>query len=143
MGSLGLLVVGSSIWMAMDSSRLGYDKRDIRGLAAVGPTGWLLAGLFLWVVAFPLYLFKRNELKAAGERRRQALFGEQAPGVTLHLPPAPAFWQAPGPGPNANSPRPLGSEDADVADQIVKLAQLRESGILSDEEFQRGKSRLL
>lgn len=69
-GVMGLVVLGTSIWMAVDASQLGYDKRDLRGLGAMGPTGWFLAGILLWIVAFPLYLVKRGELKAAGDRRR-------------------------------------------------------------------------
>jgi hypothetical protein len=96
-GLLGLVVLGSSIWMAVDASQLGYDKRDVKGLAAMGPAGWLLAGLLLWIVAFPLYLIKRPELKAAGERRRQwALGGGGPPALPGQVPYGqPPYGQPP------------------------------------------------
>lgn len=86
------MVLASAIWMGVDASALGYDKRDIRGLAAIGPAGWFFCGLFFWIVAFPLYLIKRESLKAAGERRRAML---QA-GMPPHMPlPAPGQSHAP------------------------------------------------
>lgn len=68
MALLYLLVIGTSIWMAYESSSFGYKKEDIKGLAAMGPMGWLVAGLFLWIVAFPVYLASRAKLKAAGAK---------------------------------------------------------------------------
>ena len=32
-GQIQVRVLASAIWMAVDSSQLGYDKRDVRGLA--------------------------------------------------------------------------------------------------------------
>lgn len=85
-----LIVLATSIWMAVDSSQLGYDKRDIGGLAGMGPAGWLLSGLLLWIVAFPIYLLKRPQLKAAGlARRLRAQAGHCA------LPPSPYGRYAP------------------------------------------------
>lgn len=90
---MGLVVLATSIWMAADASKLGYDRRDVRGLAAMGPVGWFFCGLLLWIVAFPLYLIKRPELKAAGEQRRRGLLGGYGPPGMI----AGAPWQgAPG-----------------------------------------------
>ena len=70
-GLFGLVVLATSIWMAVDASNIGYDKRDVTGLGAMGPAGWLISGLLLWIVAFPLYLISRPGLQAAAARRRQ------------------------------------------------------------------------
>lgn len=59
------IVIGTSLWMAYDAHQIGYDKKDVKGLAGMGPAGWLFAGLLLWIVAFPLYLANRGKLKAA------------------------------------------------------------------------------
>ena len=59
------IVIGTSIWMAFDAKQIGYDKKDVKGFAGMGPAGWFFAGLLLWIVAFPLYLASRNKLKAA------------------------------------------------------------------------------
>jgi hypothetical protein len=69
---IGLVVLGTSIWMAVEASSFGYKKEDVKGLAAMGPAGWFFAGLLLWIVAFPLYLAKRGDLKAAGELRKKS-----------------------------------------------------------------------
>lgn len=59
------LVIGTSLWMAFDAHQIGYDKRHVKGIAAIGPVGWFFAGLLLWIIAFPLYLASRSKLKAA------------------------------------------------------------------------------
>jgi hypothetical protein len=94
-GFMWLVVVGTSIWMAADAAQIDYDKRDVRGLGAMNPVGWFFAGMLLWIVAFPLYLFKRGELKAAGERRKQLMAS-----MPHQLPPAPRpedAWNGPNP----------------------------------------------
>lgn len=101
-------LLAASIWMYRDASRLGYDKRDLRGLHAIEPWGWLLGGLFLWPVTLPLYLMKRGELKAAGERRRR-LFGGPATGQRPH---------------GAHDASPLNDEQ--VAQGVATLARLRD-----------------
>ena len=98
---MSLVALATAIWMAVDSSQLGYDKRDVRGLAAMGPAGWFICGLFLWIIAFPLYLVKRAELKDAGERRRAAL----AAGMPAYLPlPPPGQPMVFGPPPGYGAP---------------------------------------
>jgi hypothetical protein len=151
---MGFVVVGTSIWMAADAAQIDYDKRDVQGLAAMGPVAWLFAGLLLWIVAFPLYLIKRGELQAAAARRRQLMAAGAMPN---HLPPAGpripgATTGAQGPammptGPGPYSPpaaQPAGSIDlAEAVRQIEKLDELRRSGILTDAEFQQKKTEIL
>lgn len=67
---LCVVILGSALWMGFEASSFGYDKRDIKGLAAMGPAGWFFAGLLLWIVAFPLYLASRSKLRVAGEARK-------------------------------------------------------------------------
>lgn len=64
-----LIILATSLWMAFDARSLGYDKRDIKGIAGMGPVGWFFAGLLLWIVAFPLYLASRGKLRKAGDQR--------------------------------------------------------------------------
>lgn len=59
------IVIGTSLWMAFDAHQIGYDKSRVKGMAGMGPAGWLFAGLLLWIVAFPLYVAKRGQLRAA------------------------------------------------------------------------------
>jgi hypothetical protein len=146
---MSLLVLGSSIWMAVDASQLGYDKRDIRGIAAMGPAGWFLCGLFLWIVAFPLYLIKRPELKAAGDARKKGLVGGPPGFLPPHgYPPPQGYPQAhayPPPqgypqGPRAQAPT-MSTED--VARSIEKLGEMRAKGLLTDAEFEQQKAQVL
>ncbi len=101
-GIMGLVVLASSIWMASDAARIGYDKRDIRGVAGMGPVGWLVCGLFLWIIAFPLYLIKRPELIAAAERRRLGLTGPSG----MLPPPYPQQGYPQPPYPQQSYPQP-------------------------------------
>jgi len=58
-----LLVIVTSIWVFVDAKKIGVQKGQVKGLADLGPASWLFACLLLWIVAFPLYLIKRPELK--------------------------------------------------------------------------------
>jgi len=77
MASLILLVViGTSIWVAIDASNLGAPRDRNLGVAGSSPIAWLLACLLFWIVFFPLYLAKRGKIRAAGQDYRSG--GTQA-----------------------------------------------------------------
>jgi DNA-directed RNA polymerase subunit M/transcription elongation factor TFIIS len=40
-------------------------------------------------------------------------------------------------------PEPLGKKEKDIADQLARFAELRKNGIISEEEFQTAKRKLL
>ena len=58
-----LIVIGTSVWVYLDAKKIGVRKGLVKGLADLGPGQWLIVCLLLWIVAFPIYLFKRSELK--------------------------------------------------------------------------------
>lgn len=60
-----LLVAGSSLWMAIDSSHLGGYRSGASGVAGTHPLMWFLAGVLLWIVAFPVYLSARPRMMVA------------------------------------------------------------------------------
>jgi hypothetical protein len=60
----GLVVIATSIWVFIDARKIGVRKELVTGMANLSPVGWLLASLLIWVVAFPLYLAKRETLRA-------------------------------------------------------------------------------
>ena len=60
---LPIIVVGTSIWVAVDASTIGVKKGQLTGVANMGPAGWFFVCLLLWIVGFPFYLAKRGELK--------------------------------------------------------------------------------
>nr|MCH9688257.1 hypothetical protein [Deltaproteobacteria bacterium] len=80
-----------AVLMAVDASSLGYDKRDVHGMAKLSPGEWLLLGLLVWFFAVPLYLVKRGELAAAGERRRRWMVTGQV-SRALAASPGPRAW---------------------------------------------------
>jgi hypothetical protein len=57
------IVIGTSIWVLLDARAIGIKRGQIKGLANMGPVGWFLASLGMWIIAFPLYLAKRNEFR--------------------------------------------------------------------------------
>ena len=59
------MVIGTSLWVLFDSVSIGVKKGGIKGFFDMGPAGWFFSCLLLWIVAFPVYLAKRNEYKQA------------------------------------------------------------------------------
>lgn len=57
------LVIGSSIWVGVDARSIGVRRGLTTGAFDMSPLGWALACFFLWIVSFPCYLAKRNDLK--------------------------------------------------------------------------------
>ena len=62
------IVVGTSIWVFIDAKQIGVKKGQVKGLADLGPTGWLIACLGVWIISFPVYLAKRGEFMRANEK---------------------------------------------------------------------------
>lgn len=58
-----LIVLATSLWVLIDATSIGVKKGQIEGLGNMGPWGWFFACLGLWIIAFPMYLAKRGELK--------------------------------------------------------------------------------
>ena len=56
-----LVVVGTTVWVWIDSRNIGIKKGSTKGFFNMGPTGWFLACLLCWIVAFPVYVIKRRE----------------------------------------------------------------------------------
>jgi hypothetical protein len=54
----------------------------------------------------------------------------------------PVYEQAPPPPPPPPPPAPA-AEEEDMTEQLAKLANLHQQGILSDEEFAAAKAKLL
>ena len=58
-----IVIVATSIWVLVDAKTIGVKKGQIKGLADLGPGGWFVVCLLLWIVGFPMYLAKRGEYK--------------------------------------------------------------------------------
>jgi hypothetical protein len=93
MESLGLMVllavVGTSIWVLVDAYKIGARPGLIGGVCDLSPGAWFLCCLLLWIVAFPLYLGKRQEIMdaaqdpvrtIAADTGKSPMFGTRVPG---------------------------------------------------------------
>ena len=58
-----LIILTTSIWVLIDAKNLGVKKGLIKGIGNMGPWGWFIVCLLIWIIAFPIYLFKRSEYK--------------------------------------------------------------------------------
>ena len=58
-----IIVLVTSIWVLVDAKTIGVKKGQITGVANMGPFGWFVVCLLLWIVGFPFYLAKRGEFK--------------------------------------------------------------------------------
>ena len=65
----GLLVLGTSIWVLFDAKTLGVKKGQTKGFIDMGPWGWFISCLLVWIIAFPIYIAKRGEFKRLSEER--------------------------------------------------------------------------
>lgn len=72
---LGLLVpivvLASAAWAYSDAKKLGARAGLIDAPFGLGPGGWALAIVAMWIVAFPAYLLRRGDLARAAERARE------------------------------------------------------------------------
>ena len=60
---LPIIVALSSLWVYVDASKNKIGNSPNGGLLNIGGAGWWgVLCLLLWIVAFPLYLVKRNKL---------------------------------------------------------------------------------
>ncbi|SDP29240.1 MATE family efflux transporter [Desulforhopalus singaporensis] len=65
-----LVVVASAIWVYFDAKSIGAERGLSNGFLNMGPIGWAMCVAILWIICFPLYLFKRSDIKAlaSGDR---------------------------------------------------------------------------
>lgn len=125
-----LMILGTSIWAAVDSVKVG-TKNYKTGISA-GPAVVLIGCLLLWIVVFPWYLISKGKIE-----RGEAVLKEGCKATDIQRPNQP--FQQPIQQPDTATTFISG----DVAGQLEKLASLKEKGILTDEEFQAQKSKLL
>jgi hypothetical protein len=128
-----LVIIGTSIWVAIDASNIGARRGLIKGLGNMGPAGWFFCCLLIWIIGFPVYLAKRSEIKAAADSTKAPI-----PTLTQYPPPAAGYANRPAQGQPG-----LQEGVTSKADELTKLDELRRSGVLSEEEFASQKVKLL
>jgi hypothetical protein len=138
-----LVIIGTSIWVAIDASNIGARRGLVKGLANMGPAGWFFCCLLLWIIGFPVYLAKRSEIKAAFAALSVSVSTPSNVGQVAQYTPPPGWY----PNPLAQGQQPFAQGTAagvaSKADELVKLDALRQSGVLTQEEFDAEKAKLL
>lgn len=137
-----LVIIGTSIWVAIDASNIGARRGLIKGLGNMGPAGWFFSCLLLWIIGFPVYLAKRSAIKAAavGSNVPSSATGDARQVVSNAL--QPSAWPPPTQG-QQHSGQVAGSGITSKADELIKLDALRRSGVLTEEEFAAQKAKVL
>ncbi len=115
-----LVVVGTSIWASVDANSQAINGNPI---GPFGPGGWLVACLLLWIVFFPVYLIVR----ASSPNKTEPVLTRVANQI-----------RAPLPGGLATEAPPQS-----IADELSKFGELHKTGLMSEEEFEAQKARLL
>ncbi len=139
-----LVVIGTSIWVAIDASNIGAHKGLVKGLGNMGPAGWFVCSLLIWSIGFPVYLAKRSEIKAAAAASNVSVPTPVNAGqVAQNSVASPPGWYPPIAQSQQHSGKVTGSGIISKADELVKLDALRQSGVLSQGEFNAEKAKLL
>lgn len=116
-----LVVIGTSLWVLFDAHALGVTSGSLNGgFFDMSPAGWFLASLILWIVAFPVYLSKRGEYKRLKAASAEVGGSSQGAAAVTGV-----------------------SGLADSITQLERLAQLKDKGIISEDEFTAKKRELL
>lgn len=88
-----IFVLACGLGVFIDAKNIGARKGLIPGFTDLGPLGWAVSAVLLWIVAFPLYISQRSRIQEAVARRaspRGHVPGQQFGGR------AQASWQAQG-----------------------------------------------
>lgn len=143
-GVVWLMVIATAIWASISSSRLEF--RRYKTSMSYHPATVFLVHLLLWFVVFPWFLTVRDRIKDGSAELKEE-FREEAMAPPAAFAPAPRLPVVPPPMPSTQPvppplPRPQGPTE-DRFEQLRKLAQLKDQGILTDAEFQTEKQKLL
>jgi flagellar biosynthesis/type III secretory pathway M-ring protein FliF/YscJ len=114
-----LLVIGTTMWVGYDSynNRIPMTEKQTYSWWNNGFIVWIIGCALLWIVVFPYYLVVRN--KNLSKR------SEKAKELNLAKESSPA------------------SSTMSVAEELQKLSELKNQGIITDEEFAATKKKLL
>ena len=120
--AIWLVIIGTSIWVLVDAKSIGVKKGQIKGIANLGPWGWFFVCLLLWIVGFPFYLAKRSEYKKINSTNDTIQTNNKLS--------------------DSIGVRHQKQSSSDI-DQLEKLANLKEKGVITEEEFRAKKKELL
>lgn len=145
-GVVWLMVIATAVWAGISSSRLEFRKYKT-GMS-YHPVTIFLVHLLLWVVVFPWFLTVRDNIRDGSAELKDEFSHEAASPVVRSVPPRSV---EPPPVPSTRSaqpvppplPRPQVPSVEDRFQQLQRLAQLKDQGILTETEFQSEKQKIL
>jgi len=79
------IIIVTSLWVFFDAKRIGIKKGQITGIANLGPGGWLIACLLLWVVAFPIYVVKRPQFIRVNQKDYRSCWNKLDTSVAIFV----------------------------------------------------------
>ena len=114
-----VIILASAIWVYFDARNIGVKKGLVPGMGNMGPAGWFVVTLLLWIIGFPMYLLYRGKFKLAV-------------GATSNRANAPISG-------SAKAGMPTGT----ATDELERLAALKGRGLITESEFEAKKKQLL
>lgn len=111
-----MVVIGTTLWVVVDSKKNQIPTYGEAYTLNTGALTWLIGCILLWIVAFPLYLFRRQKF---------------------------INMRSPKPAQAAPAAQSLGVPQMNLEQELRVLAKLKEDGILTDDEFLQKKRQLL
>jgi len=123
-----LLVIGTTIWATIDAVGMQRYKYEGYGNAFVVFLGCAL----LWIVCFPVYLIRRSAI-VNGTAKLKSIYENDPPSRMIA---------------NQKSVFPSklnegSSSSGNRYEQIQKLGELKDKGLLTEEEFTQEKSKIM
>lgn len=119
--SLGVVFfLGTIIWATVDAQKIELKKYQLHGITT--PFNTFLGCLLLWLIAFPWYLINKGKI-ARGEAK--LISGQTLKNET------------------SSTSVNINQSQTDTLATLEKLSQLKENGVLTEEEFLAEKAKIL
>jgi hypothetical protein len=113
-----IVVIATSIWVFTDAKGRIDSGEHLEPIESAA--GWAWGCILLWIVFFPWYLMRKSNSTVTTKPTLTRIVEQ----VTTPL--------------NRDAPMP-----ASIADEILKFGQLRDQGLISEEDFRAQRDRLL
>jgi Short C-terminal domain len=112
------VVIGTSIWVFTDAKARILTGERLEPIES--PAGWAWGCILLWIVFFPWYLMRKSNSNVTTKPTLTRIVEQ----VTSPL--------------SVNTQMP-----ASIADELLKFNELKEKGVISQEDFEAQRQRLL
>jgi outer membrane murein-binding lipoprotein Lpp len=122
-------------------------RRPLLRAAAVGGVAYTAGSHAATKSTQQAYMDQQQNAQIADLQQQQQYMQQQAaappPVYQQPAPPPPVYQQPAPPPPEAAAPAPSGGMTDETYEQLKKLGELHESGVLTDDEFNSAKQKIL